>query len=290
MSPFFEEMLAERDLDHADEELVRSFAERGYLVVDDLGIEDFEATANQATDDLAALHENGKYNRVMDAWTVSEAVRRLATAPRIAALLELIYGRAPIPFQTLNFFRGSEQPTHSDAYHFHSYPKHFMCGVWIAFEDINERNGPLHYYPGSHRLPDYEFLCPDREDELGEFIDRLIPARGLEKERGYLQRGQALIWAANLLHGGEPVTDPGTTRLSQVTHYYFDECAYYTPFRSDFGRGRIYFRQITDVSTGRLRPLRYPTGRVRPPIRSRLVTLRRRLDRMIGKGYVRYPR
>ena len=45
-----------------------------------------------------------------------------------------------------------------------------------------------------------------------------------------------------------------------MTHYYFSDCSYYTPFRSDFERGRVYFRQIVDVGTGRLQPLRSPTG------------------------------
>ena len=66
----------------------------------------------------------------------------------------------------------------------------------------------------------------------------MIPSTGLRKELAYLKRGQALIWAANLLHGGEPVAKPERTRKSQVTHCYFDDCSYYTPFRSDFARGR----------------------------------------------------
>jgi ectoine hydroxylase-related dioxygenase (phytanoyl-CoA dioxygenase family) len=28
-----------------------------------------------------------------------------------------------------------------------------MVGVWVALEDIDSSNGPLIYYPGSHRLP-----------------------------------------------------------------------------------------------------------------------------------------
>jgi hypothetical protein len=73
-----------------------------------------------------------------------------------------------------------------------------------------------------------------------------------------------------------------------VTHYYFDDCAYVTPFRSDFERGRVYFRQIVDVATGSLQPLRTSHGRVRPPLTSRLVTARRRIQRLLGRGYTRY--
>jgi len=288
MSPFFEDELNRRQLDSETEDLVRSFAEQGYLILDDLGFDDFDALAEAATAAVAPLHEGGRYNRIMDAWTVSDAVHAIATSRRILTLLETMYGRRPIPFQTLNFLRGSEQGTHSDTYHFHSYPKHFMCGVWVAFEDVDGRNGPVHYLPGSHRLPDYDFLCPGHEEELTAFTRDLIHAYGLERRRAELKRGQALIWAANLLHGGDPMAEPGSTRRSQVTHYYFEDCTYYTPFRSDFARGRVFFRQITDVTTGKLQPLRYNGARVRPPLASRVVTWRRRFKRALGKGYVRY--
>jgi hypothetical protein len=288
LSPFFEEELAERRLAPETEAMVRSFAERGYLILDDLGFDDFDALADRVVADVEPLYEGGKYRRIMDAWTVSDAVRSVATSARIQELLELIYGRRPIPFQTLNFLRGSEQKTHSDAYRFHSYPKHFVAGVWVALEDIDDSNGPLHYYPGSHRLPDYDFLCPHKEKEVQDFVIEVIGSYGLVKERAYLKRGQGLIWAANLLHGGDPISDPNSTRLSQVTHYYFEGCSYHTPFRSDFARGQVYFRQITDVATGKVQPLRANGRRVRPPLRSRMVTWRHRLKRMLGRGYVQY--
>ena len=173
-------MLSERKLDAESEQQVRTFAERGYLIVDDLGFADFEALAAEIAADIEPLHEDGKYKPGPS----PPAVRRLATAPRI---LELLCGRGPIPFQTLNFWRGSQQATHSDAYHFHSLPTHFVAGVWVAFEDVDDGNGPLHYYPGSHRLPDYDFL--DDEDDLKPFVDDLISAYGLVNAlgRGYVR-------------------------------------------------------------------------------------------------------
>ena len=250
LSPRFEELIEQRGLDPDDEAqgaLVRRARLRDPRRPRLRRLR--RASPSGVEADLAPLHEDGKHNRIMDAWTTSDAVRELATSPAILGFLEVLYGRRPIPFQTLNFLRGSQQPTHSDAYHFHSYPKHFMCGVWVAFEDTDDDNGALHYYPGSHRLPDYDFLCPGHEGELHEFVENeVIPSTGLRKELAYLKRGQALIWAANLLHGGEPVAKPERTRKSQVTHCYFDDCSYYTPFRSDFARGKVFFRQITDVT------------------------------------------
>ncbi len=49
-----------------------------------------------------------------------------------------------------------------------------------------------------------------------------------DSEFGTIKQGQALIWYANLLHGGAAQTDLSRSRHSQVTHYYFENCTYYT--------------------------------------------------------------
>ena len=78
-----------------------------------------------------------------------------------------------------------------------------MCGVWVALEDIDANNGPLHYYPGSHKLPIFEL------NDLGitgsyqnkpydiypvyeEFLQSLIEDNGLKKVELYVKKGQAL--------------------------------------------------------------------------------------------------
>ena len=54
-----------------------------------------------------------------------------------------------------------------------------------------------------------------------------------------------------------PKENRDKTRWSQVTHYYFEDCAYYTPMWSDPFAGRIAFRDIVDISTGREIPCVY---------------------------------
>ena len=46
-------------------------------------------------------------------------------------------------------------------------PQGFLIATWIALEDIDSDNGPLHYYPGSHKLPYY--LNSDYDNE-GSFL------------------------------------------------------------------------------------------------------------------------
>jgi hypothetical protein len=136
-----------------------------------------------------------------------------------------------------------------------------MCGVWVALEDIDANNGPLHYYPGSHKLPvfdlndlgitgSYQNKPYDTYHIYQEFLQSLILEKGLKKVELYVKKGQALIWAANLLHGGSPVLDKNRTRYSQVTHYYFSDCMYYIPLLSDPFLHRIHLKEVKNIMTG----------------------------------------
>lgn len=206
--------------------------------------------------------------RVHNAWTDCPGIREIATHGRVLDTLALLYGRRPIPFQTVNFARGSEQRTHADGIHFNTIPSGFVCGVWVALEDATLDAGPLHYYPGSHRLPDYRMLdCMSRSADMSSlptmddysrsyegFIEAVLASGNYPRQELRISKGQAVIWAANLCHGGSPITDPRRTRLSQVTHYFFDNCLYYTPRLSHSEIGRLWLRNVREVGTGEFIP------------------------------------
>jgi hypothetical protein len=224
-----------------------AFDRDGYLVFDPPGVSDslLDAIAGELdglfVDQDPTPVDGVSYGsgRILDGWRKHKLVRELAVTPKILAFLEDLYGRKPLPFQTLNFKMGTEQMPHSDTIHFDCKPQGYMCGVWIAFEDIDDTNGPLVYYPGSHKLPQYTMQdagleagvdqIPDYERFVGEVIER----EGLQPSYATIRKGQALIWSANLLHGGAPQKDKSRTRMSQVTHYYFEGCKYWTPLLSD---------------------------------------------------------
>jgi len=179
--------------------------------------------------------------RIQDAWKYSPAVKELARAPRVLAALRDLYGREPLPFQTLNFPVGTEQPIHSDTIHFNSQPAGGMCGVWVALEDIDLDNGPLAYYPGSHRLPEFtpeDVGVPvvmgshEHYKDYERFIARFIETEGLQPRHATIRQGEALVWASNLLHGGMPRRDRNRSRFTQATHYFFAGYRYYTPLFS----------------------------------------------------------
>lgn len=248
----------------SDRDLRSRFEQDGYVVID---TEIPETVLARAVADLEPWLRRAR--RVQDGWRRSEAVRAIATWPRVLEALQVLYGDRPRPFQTLNFRVGTEQAVHSDTIHFDTTPPGRMCGVWVALEDIDEDNGPLVYYPGSHLWPqitmdDVERAGYFRRDVLDTVLTRILRlgASGLGASRRYpayeryvadlvarsgarpaygtISRGQAIVWASNLLHGGAPQRDRSRTRKSQVTHYFFGGARYWTPLLS---HGKFRYRR-----------------------------------------------
>lgn len=263
-SPFFPQLLERANLGDAEQRMLMNFARDGYLVIDpEIPDSLIESIVRGLRDRYRPTYDPyfADETRVQDAWQFNEDVRVAAAAPRVLEVLRLLYQREPYPFQTLNFRVGSQQRTHSDTIHFSSMPQGFMCGVWLALEDIDRNNGPLHYYPTSHKLPVYDmadigisasFQRSQYENypKYEDFVEALMKSEQLERHEIDVKRGQALIWSSNLFHGGSPILDSSRTRFSQVTHYYFDGCLYYTPLLSDRGLGKLFTQRSVNVQTG----------------------------------------
>lgn len=230
---------AQRHKPVVSKEQVEQYHADGYMVFDPLLP---EAVLDRAIADIRPRREVTEDlhhgSRVFNGWTFSRAIREIALTPRVFRLLRQLYYREPLPFQTLNFPIGTEQKVHSDAIHFQSDPPSYMCGVWTALEDIDLENGPLVYYPGSHKLPliTPEDFAPgpgfEHYPRYEALVEQLVKDRGLTPHYAVLRKGHCLVWAANLLHGGSVHRDKGRTRHSQVTHYFFAGCQHYTPMDS----------------------------------------------------------
>jgi hypothetical protein len=277
-NPLFPSFVDSLGFDPETKRIALELHVKGYAIVE-FPDSDFDGVAGRIKQTLASRFDLNEWRRdgwtqniglrAQDAWENCADVRRLAVNERVQALLSRLYGRHAFPFQTLNFPVGTQQHYHTDSVHFSSVPERFMCGVWVALENITEDSGPLIYYPGSHRLPIFvnEHLSVTSLESAGPYENyakfeelwrALVHGLGLKEERFCPRKGEALIWAANLLHGGDRHRDPARTRWSQVTHYFFDDCAYYTPLLSDPFYGSIFFRTgLIDISTGRRMPNRY---------------------------------
>lgn len=257
----------------ADEALRRfahTLADTGVAVID-LDAAGAALCERVATD--AEPHFVPGVARVQDLWRRSPAARSLALNPKVLRYLEVAYGRRPFPFQTLNFRVGSQQSAHADAIHFHSEPQRFMCGVWFALEDVQPGSGPLFYHPGSHKGPVLtmaEAGVGDRAPEMDDYKRFYEPALGKRlkdqpAQHAMLKKGQALVWAANLAHGGSPIEVEGSTRRSLVVHYFFEDCLYHTPMLSQPAKGRYQVRLPSNVRTGGWAWPRYKGRRVKVP-------------------------
>ncbi len=234
-----------------EENQIHEFNRNGFIVLD-FG---FEADdIDGVVSDLNIRYDKNRSGesgyapntRIQDAWHFSERVRQIATKPEILMALEQLYNRKPLPFQTLNFPIGTQQRPHSDSVHFSSIPSGFMAGVWVALEDIDETNGALQYFAGSHKLPYFDMYDVGVKEgyknykHYEDFLENKIKEQNLKRELGVLKKGQALIWHANLFHGGSEHKDKSKSRHSQVTHYYFEGCQYYTPMLSS--QKQLFFR------------------------------------------------
>jgi len=213
---------------------IEKFDKNGYLIIKSLIDND---TIDKIVDEIYEKNpKNKNSNRITDAWKNFDSIGYLAFNKKIMGILSHLYKKKPIPFQTLNFYVGTEQKLHSDQIHFCSVPEHFMCGVWIALEDISIDSGPLIYYPGSHKLPFYTMqrlkIPPGNYAEYEKKMESKLNKYNLVPKYGTIKKGDIIIWHSNLIHGGSKRNDANLTRKSIVVHYFFENCKYWTPLLS----------------------------------------------------------
>lgn len=174
--------------------------------------------------------------KALDLHWFSEPTRDLVFAPKVLEFLHLIFERRVMASQTLAFWRGSAQDGHQDsAYVNYSLPMQFAAS-WVALEDVQLGAGELFYHVGSHRMPEYLYggkykgveEAARNEDgtnslpyQIKDHIDRIaLQAKGmsLTTDKLLAKAGDVLFWAADLAHGGGPIST-AVTRKSVVTHY-----------------------------------------------------------------------
>ena len=225
-----------KELDNDLQEKVNGWIENGYLVLESFYSEELIDNVNAEIEDLISKKQidfNFTGRRLMDAYKYSKAVDKLFKDEELLKIFKFILGKDVKPFQTINFLTGSEQKAHSDSIHMTTEPKGYLIASWTALEDVKEGSGELHYYPGSHKLP---YLMSDDFDSGNTYftignefykkyeaeIEGKIHDQKLEKKTFLAKKGDVFIWHANLLHGGNLVTNNELTRKSQVAHYYAD--------------------------------------------------------------------
>jgi ectoine hydroxylase len=221
---------------------LKRFVQDGFMVLEDFVpdalIDQLNAEV-EANLRAGATGFNYTGRKVVDFFQQSEVARvHFFQNPELLRLFRFVMQKEIIPFQSLNFIQGSEQRPHSDSIHMMTEPPGFMIAAWYALEDCTAMNGPLVYYPGSHRLPyittlDYPSgntvltIGAHSNERYEQKIAAVIEENQLKPAYFLAKKGSVLIWHANLIHGGSPIKQAGSTRKSMVCHYYADEVICY---------------------------------------------------------------
>lgn len=267
-SPFFYQLLSKKKVNKNFKKIATDMHVKGFTIID-LDLKDsFISSINKdiskalTSGDIKKnpkIYHYNKFPRIVEAWKYSENVAKLANNSKLKKILNFLYKSKPLPFSTINFVGGTEQPLHSDYIHFGSIPHKYLIGAWVALEKTNKFNGALRVVPGSHKFPliDYQDLKQKKPMNIFEleknyrvyenYIKHLIKTKKLKPKELYLKKGQAILWAANLLHGGSKVKNRKLSRRSQVIHYHFNDSEiYYNPGFSEPKKG-LYVNRKLDI-------------------------------------------
>ncbi len=167
--------------------------------------------------------------KLNDLYLSREEIREMVIGARLAPILRELLEGSPMVCNSLNFEFGSQQDYHFDTFYMPSPTPNKMVASWIALENATPDNGPLSYYPGSHKIAPYKFSSGSTiivNDEMPSFRDYIyseIDKLALTPTTLLANKGDVLIWHSQLFHGGSPINDKSKTRKSLVTHYFTTE-------------------------------------------------------------------
>lgn len=218
------------DAEHAQKHLLKW----GFCVLHeqlpDTLVESFKSELHNAIESGKLTYRIGSSDRIHGAHQKLPSARAVWLYPPVIDFLEGYFKDMPCACQTLTYVNGSEQGAHQDSIHLTPYPSGFMCGVWVALQDVQENSGELFVYPGSHRsgsirardLNLHKVVNDDYShyNKFSSAIDNLIETEGYERLVYRPKAGQILVWHENLIHGGSPRLDTSKARLSVVSHYF----------------------------------------------------------------------
>ena len=169
-------------------------------------------------------------DRIVDLYGFSSHARKAIANEMVSGFLNLIFDEAPIAMQSISFQYGSQQAIHQDTAYVISDKPLSLAASWLALEDIQLGSGELIYYPGSHKFDHFFFEdqrkgwrpAVDGQEAHQAFLNSLheqAKSRQINQEAFLAQKGDVLVWHADLAHGGAKIKDPSVTRKSLVTHF-----------------------------------------------------------------------
>lgn len=184
-------------------------------------------------------------------------IRSVALSARLKRIMAELLKSEPLICNSLNFERGSQQDAHIDSWYMPPPDEESMVAASISLDAVDEDNGPIFFYPGSHKIPPYRFsdgrlnVIYEEFEDCKNYIQSQIEERGLKLKRYQGCAGDVFIWHGQLVHGGSPIRDFTRTRNSLVVHYWrASDVPAHSAVRDD--GGRIY---LAHTLRGELEPV-----------------------------------
>lgn len=228
------------NLDKKTQDSLLKWSKDGFVILDSFfQKEEIDLINKEVEELLLAKKIKWSKNRILFAIKKSKLLKSVATFPKLKDCIELLMAKEMDLFQSINFYESSQQRTHSDSIHMTTFPNGNIIAVWVALQDVSLENGPLHYYPGSHKLP--YIMNKDFDNQSSTFklgnksyqdyenkIEQVLQENThLKKEVFLAKKGDVLIWHANLLHGAQAKINPNASRKSMVFHFYASDAIAY---------------------------------------------------------------
>lgn len=233
-----------RDCPADIKEEISFFLDHGYVVLRKSVPEDLVAKATSDFQrhkakfpDVYQRHADsgGFQRRIVNLHVALDSFKELFSRnERALRVQDYLFQRPSTCYTSLTFESGSEQDMHRDSPYFRTTPEYYYLGVWVALEEIDEKNGGLTVYDGGHLLQE-----PDREaiyskyyrrgevfndldarlwDDYQSMVNTQCDERKLQKRVVPMSPGDTLIWHPHLPHGGAEIIERHRSRMSMVTH------------------------------------------------------------------------
>ena len=208
----------------------------GHMVALLEGNKQLEGFATRKIGERGRTHNQHKYDPL--------ALEYLVLPQLQAPLRDCLGGDEPEGIQTMYFWEGSEQDRHQDQYYLPA-----CISAWLAFADVNERNGTIYVQPGSHKG---RLLTREDFEEGGEFhgweynpaVDELARRNDLPEVPVEASKGSVVFFDGVLIHKGGPIIEQGSDRHVLANHYIpysFDDWPHRSWTRHAFdGRARLH--------------------------------------------------
>lgn len=168
-------------------------------------------------------------SRINDYHNISLGAKKVMGHKHIATFLKAVLNPNLTAFQSLIFKYSSQQGTHQDFPWVRSNIASHLAAAWIPLEDVHPDSGPLFYFPGSHKMPKFDFgttgpLYKEKVslfsvDQFEKYLVDTCQKQGYERKVLLIKKGDVLIWHGALAHGGSAINDSARTRKSFVCHY-----------------------------------------------------------------------